>query len=72
MGHLGSAKRDVMAFRLAPTCSSKHEERSKRLERVRRRESRRGSLEVDYWRAAGNNERNGGTKDEGDAGEDEE
>lgn len=70
---VGRQKHDeAMAFRLTLTCSSKCEERSKRPERVKRRESRLGSLEVDYWREAGNNERNSGTKDEGDAGEDEE
>lgn len=38
-------------------------------ERERRGERRRGSLEVDYGRESGNNERNRGTKDEGDTGE---
>lgn len=35
------------------------------------RESRWGSLEVDYWKEADNNEMNIRTEAEGDAGEDE-
>lgn len=41
------------------------------VEREMGRESRWGSLEVDYWREAGNNEMHTRTEDEGDAGEDE-
>lgn len=62
-----------MKRRVSRTQTDPLETLGERLEGGRRGEKcNSGSVEADYWRGAGDNERRRGRKDEADAGEDEE